>query len=140
MDYTQQRRRHTSPPKRRAPLEVSEQIAIAHDLDGARVDGKPVDWCHVPNEGSKSQTTAAILQKSGVKSGIPDVLIFTPPPAFPDHHGAAIEIKRADGKDSDVSTDQSRWLSRLSAHGWLTGVAFGAAQAREFLRVAGYIA
>lgn len=106
---------------------------LATDLDRAKLL-----WCHVPNEGRRGRNAQATLGPSGVKRGVPDVLIFTPPPKYPEARGAAIELKRADGTMGDVSADQHRWLQDLSDLGWITGVAFGAAEARTMLQAAGY--
>ena len=35
-------------------------------------------WCHVGNERKTSPRAGARLKKKGVKSGVPDILIFEP--------------------------------------------------------------
>jgi pyruvate/2-oxoacid:ferredoxin oxidoreductase beta subunit len=67
---------------------------------------------------------AASLKRQGVKSGVPDVLIFAP-------IQAAIELKRKSG--GSVSANQRKWLDALSNAGWETYIARGADKAIEWL-------
>lgn len=111
---------------------------MARDLDTCRIAGKPLVWQHTPNEGRRGAKQGALLKRSGVKAGVSDVLIYTPPPLFPQYRGVAIELKRQDGTASDVSPEQWDWLARLSDLGWIVGVAYGAEDARRMLRAVGY--
>ena len=67
--------------KRRAksdiPTEREEQVKLAKYLDSLGLL-----WCHVPNEGhggygKGAQIKGARLRAEGLKSGVPDVLIFS---------------------------------------------------------------
>ena len=109
--------------------ELHEQIALARALDHARVL-----WCHVPNGGYRSRREAVSLAQSGVKPGVPDVLIFTPTAAAP--KGTALELKKPKGS---VSEEQRGWLSALAACGWATVVAYGYEDAIGQLKAIGFV-
>jgi hypothetical protein len=104
-----------------SPLEESEQKAVAEYLDYTRLI-----WCHVPNERKAKPQYMAKLKTLGVKSGVPDILIFTPPPDGW-HYGLAIELKRAKG--GVISEAQATWGRRLSECGWYWQVCAGASEA-----------
>lgn len=108
--------------KNTAPTEYEEQIKLAEYLDM-----KGYLWCHVPNGGNRNPITGRKLKMQGVKPGVPDCLIFTP------KGGIAIELKRSDGKPSDVRDTQKEWLNALSNRMWETKVAFGADEAIDWL-------
>ena len=99
--------------------EEKEQMKLA-----AYLDGQKFLWCHVPNGGHRRKIVAASLKRQGVKSGVPDVLIFAP-------IQAAIELKRKSG--GSVSANQRKWLSALSNAGWDTFVAKGSQAAIDWL-------
>ena len=93
------------------------------------IDASGLLWCHVPNGGQRSITTASRLKAEGTKRGVPDVLIFASPEAEGDDvdkHmadlrgyrpvGLAVELK--DGKKNVVSAAQKRWMERLRECGW----------------------
>ena len=79
-----------------------------------------------------------MLKASGVVSGVPDLLIFTRPPLHPEKCGVALEMKRANGRPSDVSKEQAKWLAALEEIGWLCLVGYGAQNAFEGLRKMGF--
>lgn len=112
------------------PSELREQVALARRLTAAGLL-----WCHVPNGGYRSSREAAALAASGVKAGVPDVLVFTPPPAAPGAPGCALELKALGGSPSE---EQRVWLAALAALGWATVVAYGCDDAVEQLRLLGY--
>ena len=99
--------------------EEKEQMKLA-----AYLDGRKFLWCHVPNGGHRRKIVAASLKRQGVKSGVPDVLIFAP-------IRAAIELKRKSG--GSVSANQRKWLDALGNAGWETYIARGADKAIEWL-------
>ena len=108
------------------PLEEEEQKVIAEYLDYT-VGGR--NWCHVPNEGKHKPQYRAKQQRLGLKSGVPDILIFKAPEEY---NGVAIEMKRQKG--GRVSENQKNWLQSLKENGWLTTVAKGADEAINFLK------
>ena len=113
------------------PREDQEQQTLAAWLDLAGVR-----WCHVPNGGTRRPVEAARFRGQGVKPGVPDVVVCTPPPARPDHKGTAIELKRQRG--GEVSAEQLGWLAALEALGWAVALCRGADEAIDFLHSLGY--
>ena len=83
------------------------QISVARVLDLAGVL-----WCHVANERKTSIIQGARLKKKGVKSGVPDVLIFEARGGF---SGLAIELKAGNNKPTK---NQLKWLHDLDLNGW----------------------
>lgn len=69
-----------------------------------------------------------------MKSGVPDVLVFTPAPCG--RMPVAIELKRQRG--GVVSPAQQDWLAGLRNCGWEAYVARGAAEAIMLLQSLGY--
>ena len=94
-------------------------------------------YCAVPNGGFRVRREAAMLKAEGVQKGMPDLLIFTPPPDS-DYVGVALEMKRRDGRQSDLREDQRRWLEKLESLGWKTIVGRGAMDAIQKLKELGY--
>lgn len=102
-----------------------------------------VDWLeqrgvlftHVPNGGNRNVITGARLKRLGLKRGVPDILIFDPPPNDA-AIGVAIEMKRRKG--GATSKEQREWLEKLDARGWAAFVCLGADQAIEQLTKLGY--
>lgn len=113
------------------PTEAHEMRMLAGWLDLAGVL-----WCHVPNGGKRHVATAKRLKREGTKAGVPDVLIFTPPPNARGYRGMAIELKRARG--GTVSPEQEQWLSDLRECRWAALVATGASTAIKYLEEWGY--
>lgn len=115
--------------------ELSEQIQLVRWLRRAKVL-----FCAVPNGGARQRREAAALKMSGVEPGVPDLLIFDPPPVPPTGEapvGVALELKST-SKSSRVSPAQKQWLKKLEARGWLALVAHGSVEARAQLRQLGY--
>jgi hypothetical protein len=110
-------------------LEDNLQMAVARILDMNRVL-----WCHVANERkTRSQRIGGILRAKGVKSGVPDCLIFEPRGGF---SGLALELKvehdqgytkkgkaRAPRRGK-LTENQKHWLEELSKRNWKTAVAY----------------
>ena len=117
---------------RRDNPEERIQIAVACALDAAGVL-----WMHCPNEGRCSKAEGARRKSRGVKAGVPDVLIFDPPPwDGPWYRGAALELKAERGS---ASAEQREWMARLATLGWATAIVKGEAEAMAQLRAWGYI-
>jgi len=82
------------------------------------LDSKGVLWFHCPNGGHRNVAEAAKLKAMGVKSGVPDVLIFQHQKGY---HGFAIELKV--GKNT--CTDNQKEMQRhLMAHNWKVIVSY----------------
>ena len=73
-------------------------------------------WMHPANGGKRGKVEASILKGMGVKAGVPDIIIFTPPPALQFKRGAYIELKD-DGKLP--SKPQLEWMAALDNVGWV---------------------
>lgn len=89
--------------------------------------------------GRNSAIHGARNKAEGVKAGVPD--IFLPVARqlclefgkYQIQHGLFIEMKRADGKPSDVDAKQKKWHNNLRAQGYRVEVCFGWQQARDVL-------
>jgi hypothetical protein len=84
------------------------QMTIARYLDTLGVL-----WNHCANERKTSYITGNRLKQKGVKSGVPDILIFEPRGQY---SGIAIELKVGYNK---LSENQTAWLEALSKRGWM---------------------
>ncbi len=115
----------------RPASEEAEQAAVAQWLDL-----RHVLYTHVPNGGYRHIKTAARLKQQGVKAGVPDLLIFDPPPKYKGAVGVALEMKRVGIKRA--SPAQQVWLKSMSDRGWLCAVQAGAAAAVAWLMELGY--
>lgn len=70
-------------------------------------------WTHTPNEGRRTPFERYKLKYLGAKSGVPDLMIFTPN----DHYnGLAIELKY---KKNKPTANQKKWLDDLANNNWL---------------------
>lgn len=119
--------------KRRVQWERPEQIQIADYLDLVGVL-----WTHPPLGGRRpSKAEAALLHACGARAGVPDVLIFDPPPHLPDRVGCAFELK-ATGRGGRPTEAQRMWLKRLEARRWCCFVANGFEHALSELQTLGY--
>lgn len=118
--------------KEYVPTEEEEQERLAVLLDDLGLR-----WAHIPNGGLRHIKVAKKLRKAGVKSGVPDILIFTRPPKKPGWIGLAIELKRRIG--GVVSDNQKEWLQDLERIGWVTVVCRGYDEAVKVLKKYGYM-
>jgi hypothetical protein len=112
------------------PTEDHEQEVVAQYLDLLKVL-----WCHVPNGGMRNQIVAVKLKRQGTKRGVPDILIFDPPPCG-GYVGCAIELKRKKG--GTLSEEQKDWRDDLRMCGWFTAVCKGADEAIFLIQKMGY--
>lgn len=113
------------------PSEHQEQRALA-----AWLDERGVEWAHVPNEGmGRTREQGARLKAEGVKPGVSDNLIFTPPPGRV--HGTALELKRSDRKRGPTK-GQIRFLKAMKRLGWQVAVRYSAKDSIAWLTKLGY--
>ncbi len=128
----------------KVPTEYQECTTLAAWLDYHRVL-----YTHVPLGGKRDKREAMNLKRIGAKAGVPDYLIFTPPPNlvlaedqtgpepfFVRPRGIALEMKRQSG--GRVEPRQRRWMANLERVGWVCLVARGAADAIDQLQALGY--
>lgn len=92
-------------------------------------------FCHVPNEGDHRVQYRVKQKQLGVASGVPDILIFDPPPES-DYVGVAIELKRKKG--GRITPAQIEWLENLKERSWVAAVCRGAGEAIKLLESLGY--
>jgi hypothetical protein len=85
---------------------------------------------HPRNGGSLNPIEGAKFKRLGVKRGVPDVCL--PLVAAP-YHGLYIELKKIDGKLSDLSEEQAWWLKFLQGQGYKAEVAFGFLHAKQIV-------
>jgi hypothetical protein len=106
------------------------------------LDRRNILYTHVPNGGFRNAKEASIFRRMGVKRGVPDYLIFTPPPGNQLNGnddvivGVALEMKRATG--GAISAPQKRWRYKLEELSWISFVCYGHEQAIERLTELGY--
>ena len=125
------------------PTEAREQQTVAMWLDYHKIF-----WFHYPSEffaSDRSQRSMkrfygqlAKLKAAGWKKGVPDILIFDPPPAYRDFalRGAVIEMKRVKG--GVVSEEQQNWLTQFQGRRWAIASCAGADAAIAQLEAWGY--
>jgi len=95
------------------------QISVATYLDLLNIT-----WCHVANERKTSQKTGRRLKNKGVKSGVPDCVIFEPKGTY---NGLALELKI---KPNKTTYNQKEWLKKLSDNKWMAEVAYNFDEAK----------
>lgn len=118
--------------RRLIPLEEDEQRALFNWVEYTQ--GQAPDLAlmfHIPNGGSRDRREAAKMKGAGVRAGVPDIFLACPRNGF---SGLFIELKRRNGKPSDVSAEQSSWLVALDMKGYCTAVCFGADDAIETVK------
>jgi hypothetical protein len=122
--------------KKRQTEEEDHQQWCAECLDRLNVL-----WTHVANERQCNIAYRKKLARLGVKSGVPDILIFTPPP-IGWYVGTAIELKRPrgpkGGSRGKASPNQLAWLAGLKECRWYTAVCHGWPEVKELLEGLGY--
>lgn len=78
----------------------------------------------VPNGGIRDGRTAAILERTGVKSGVPDICLPVPRGGW---HSLYLELKRRKG--GTLSANQRIWLNALTEQGHMAVCCKGADEA-----------
>lgn len=104
----------------------------------AWLDMRPIIWCHPPNESRAPVQYRVQMKRCGLKAGLPDVLVFTPPrhvPSRDPYVGAAVELKAGKGR---ANAQQKAWLDALAHCGWACSVQVGASNAIAWLQSLGY--
>ena len=108
------------------PSELVEQERLAALLSRYR---PKILYYAVPNGGWRNKITAAKLKASGVRAGVPDLVIAEPRKGC---HGLYIELKRAKG--GRLSERQKEWLASLKSRGYRAEVCAGAEAAWELVK------
>jgi len=107
-------------------------------------------WLHaIPNAGARGNKVAASqLKAEGVKAGVADILLpvrirrgqeaetawFIHRKGFYDFCGLYIEMKRKDGKPSDVTKEQTDFMVFVESQGYAWQVAFGWRMAADIIK------
>lgn len=117
------------------PTEHQEQARLVKELRSARVNGRQILFCAVPNGVRTSVRQAVKLKREGLERHVPDLLIFTRSPK--NGRPTAIEMKRVAG--SAIAVGQVEYLVNLEAEGWNTAFCKGADKAHGYLKELGYL-
>lgn len=111
---------------RKAPTEHAEQVALFSALESHAAAHPELRLAFaIPNGGFRHKRTAAMLQREGVKAGVPDIML---PVARGGYHGLFVELKRANRRNH-ATDNQRQWLDNLAAQGYATAVCYGADEA-----------
>jgi hypothetical protein len=86
----------------------------------------------IPNGGYRHPATAARMARTGVRAGVPDMLL---PVAREGWNGLFIELKRRKG--GVVSVNQKEWIRRLAEQGYKVAVCKGWEEAKD--EIEGYL-
>ena len=114
------------------PLEYMEQEAVAQWLDLYKVF-----YTATIAGAFLHPATFNRIKKMGLKTGVSDIIIFDPPPAYDRIFiGMCLEMKRR--KNGMATKEQLGWLNKMHQRKWLTYVANGADEAINMLEIAGY--
>lgn len=108
------------------PLEDDEQIRVIEWCDGSESPSGAEEIFAIPNGGTRNKREASKLKRTGVRSGVSDLMLPVPVGAF---HGLFIEMKRKKG--GRLSQDQKCFLYRMAGRGYSCAVCHGADQAIE---------
>lgn len=109
------------------PLEEEEQAALFAWAERASGAWPELKLLHaIPNGGHRAKATAAMLKRTGVKAGVPDVML---PVARHGCNGLYIELKRRRG--GRLSAEQMAWMDALMREGFRCAMCRGWDEARE---------
>ena len=121
------------PVKKAAPVptENAEQASLFCEA-ALRVDKYPELrlLLSIPNGSYKSPAARRLFKATGLKSGVPDILLPVMRPVralagadYDLHAGLWIELKRTKG--GVVSAEQTQWIADLNEQGYLAVVCYG---------------
>lgn len=129
------RKREASP---KLPTEYEEQVELFAwadrmvftlpelDMLFATINGAKMPYGKDKN-GQRFSKEAMRQKKAGLKNGVPDLIL---PVARSNYHALFIELKRAKKSLSVVSKEQEDWITKLTAHGNLAVICYGAEAAK----------
>lgn len=101
------------------------QIAVANYL---RYQYPNILFAHIANERKTTHQQGARLKQKGVKSGMPDIMVFKQNTS--DNTGLAIELKI---KPNKPTPSQLTVLGQLKDEGWQTHIAYSFDEAKEVI-------
>lgn len=104
--------------------ETALQIACANYLTIWARNKPHIFWCHIPNGGKRTVIEGALFKRMGVKSGVPDLLIFfgTMP--------VWVELKCGKNKASE---SQKIFLEWATKYGHAASICYGVDELAVFL-------
>ena len=119
-------RAQTATKAEKAPTEHAEQVSLFAALEFHVAEHPELRLAFaIPNGGFRHKRTAAMLQREGVKAGVPDIMLPVP---RGNYHGLFVELKRAN-RQNHATTNQRQWLDDLAAQGYATAICYGADEA-----------
>lgn len=118
-------------PRLKAPSEHEEQKTLVELLTMAGIK-----HFSVPNGLRASRSQVAKAKAEGMQAGVPDLHIPEPAPGAP--KGCVVEMKRRDGRPSDVKPEQFEWLRWYEDRGVRAVIGWGWESAVIQLRALGY--
>lgn len=130
-------------PAERPWRESDDQRMVCQYLDAHQLDHDapfPELWQRSKDQ-SKARRLLAWARARGFKSGMPDLLIWTPPQGVSgDRWPLGLELKKtgATGKAAQLRPSQKQWRERHRARGKLFHCAVGWKAALEYMRALGY--
>lgn len=107
-------------------LTEEQEQALLHQWAMRHQDNRLKLLFAIPNGGQRNAIVGAKLKATGVKKGVPDLLLPIPNKT---HHGLFIELKRVKG--SNISPEQKTWLKNLNNQGYMAVVCKGFEEARQ---------
>lgn len=111
------------------PLEEEEQAALFAWAEYASGTWPELKLLHaIPNGGHRAKATAAMLKRTGVKAGVPDIML---PCARHGCNGLYIELKRRKG--GRLSPEQMAWMEALMREGYRCAMCRGWDEARTVI-------
>lgn len=109
-------------------LTEEQEQALLHQWSLRHPDSRLKLLFAIPNGGQRNAIVGAKLKATGVKKGVPDLLLPIPNKT---HHGLFIELKRTKG--ASISPEQKTWLAKLSEQGYMAVVCKGFDEAKKVI-------
>lgn len=107
-------------------IELQKDMGIVdHPCQCARLDS----MFAIPNGGLRHKATAGRLKATGVKSGVPDIML---PVSVGNWHGLFVEMKKVVG--GTVSHEQKDWIRKLTCNKYRVYVCRGWAEAAQAIQ------
>lgn len=115
-------------------MSISEHDEQAQAIAWARANADsypPLRWLFaIPNGGHRHIRQAALLKEEGVLRGVSDLCLPFPNKLY---HGLYIEVKRVNGRHSDIRKEQFEFMDWANGQGYLAVVCFGAEEIKTAL-------
>lgn len=107
----------SKPKRKRGSEEEDIQRAIIEWVDLSSATNPILNWVfHPPNGGGRSRAEGGALKATGVRKGVPDLIL---PFASAFYKGMMIEVK---AKKGALTQDQKKWLKKGYEDGFVIGV------------------